>query len=153
MTPDIIRKNDADHGAAWLDFDTDGDLDLALTGAMHHLLRNDLPGDRGSGSLQVIVLDAKGRYTRAGSEIRIYDRGTKKLLGTGLLDTGSGYDSQNAMPARFGLPQATPVDVEITTMTQKGRRSIRLSDISPKDYLGRYLAVKVDQNGMIVKQT
>jgi hypothetical protein len=151
VTPDIIRKNDADHGASWLDFDKDGDLDLALTGAMHYLLRNDLAGDKAKYSLQVIVLDAKGHYTKAGSEIRIYDSGTKKLLGTSLLDTGSGYDSQNAMPAHFGLPQVTPVDVEITTMTRKGRRSVRLPNISTKDYLGRYLAVKVDQNGMIVK--
>jgi len=151
VTPDIIRKNDADHGAQWLDFDKDGDLDLALTGGMHYLLRNDLAGDKAKCSLQVIVLDAKGHYTKAGSEIRIYDSGTKKLLGTSLLDTGSGYDSQNAMPAHFGLPQATPVDVEITTMTQKGRRSVRLPNISTKDYLGRYLAVKVDQNGTIVK--
>jgi hypothetical protein len=151
VTPDIIRKNDADHGASWLDFDKDGDLDLALTGGMHYLLRNDMAGDRAKCSLQVIVLDAKGHYTKAGSEIRIYDSGTKKLLGTSLLDTGSGYDSQNAMPAHFGLPQVAPVDVEITAMTQKGRRSVRLPNISTKDYLGRYLAVKVDQNGMIVK--
>ncbi len=155
VTPEILRKNDADHGAQWFDFDRDGDLDLALTGAaadgMHRLLRNNLDADRAKRSLQVLVLDPRGSLTRAGTEIRLYESATKKVLGTGLMDTGSGYNSQNAMPVHFGLPREGAVDVEITSMTKKGRASVRLPGIDPRNYLGRHLAVRTDQDGTIAK--
>jgi hypothetical protein len=67
------------------------------------------------------------------------------------MDTGSGYDSQNAMPVHFGLAQEGPVDVEVATMTRKGRRTARLRKVSPADFLGRYLTMKTDANGAIVK--
>src|SRR5919108_4255142 len=45
-TPANIRSLEADHGVQWADYDSDGDADLALTGAaaagMHSLLRNEL---------------------------------------------------------------------------------------------------------------
>jgi len=155
VTPDILKKNDADHGVQWLDFDGDGDLDLALTNAsatgMHYLLRNELPGDRARRSLQVAAVDAAGRYTRAGAEIRIFDSRTGKLLGTGIMDTGSGYNSQNAMPVHFGLAQEGLVDVEVITLTAKGRKSARLTKVNPADLAGRYLTVRTDAGGAIVK--
>ncbi|MFH1572692.1 MAG: M20/M25/M40 family metallo-hydrolase, partial [Acidobacteriota bacterium] len=155
VTPEIIRRHDGDHGAQWFDFDNDGDLDLAITGAgstgMHYLLRNNLAEARAKRSLQVVVLDAGGRHAKAGSEVRIYDSKTKKLLGANLVDTGSGYDSQNAMPVHFGLPKEGPVDVEITSMTKKGRKSVRRAEVDPGISVGRYLVVKIDREGMISK--
>jgi hypothetical protein len=118
---------------------------------MHYLLRNDLPPERARRSLQVAVVDARGHYTRAGAEIRIFDSGTGRLLGTNIMDTGSGYDSQNAMPVHFGLAQEGPVDVEVTTLTPKGRKAARLTKVVPEDFLGRYLTLKTDANGVIVK--
>ena len=100
---------------AAIDFDLDGDLDLALTGGsadgMHYLLSNKQPADRAQRSLQVLVLDAHGHYTRAGAEVRLYAAGTTTLLGTQIVDTGSGYNSQNAMPVHFGLAKQEMVDV------------------------------------------
>jgi penicillin G amidase len=155
VTPDLLRKWDADHGVQWFDFDGDGDLDLALTNAaatgMHYILRNELPADRAKRSLQVAVVDANGRYTRAGAEVRVFDSATGKLLGTGLMDTGSGYDSQNAMPVHIGLPQTGPVDVEITTLTAKGRKNARLAKVDPAAFAGRPIIVKTDANGIIVR--
>ena len=61
------------------------------------------------------MLDEKGRYTKQGSEVRLYVPGTRTLLGTTIVDTGSGYCSQNAMPVHFGLgSHVGPVDVEVT---------------------------------------
>lgn len=151
ITPDILKNNNSDHGAQWVDFDKDGDLDLALTGArpegMHHLLKNNLKAEYARQSLSVLVLDAKGHYTRAGSEVRLYKRGTKILLGTNILDTGSGYNSQNAMGVHFGLRGVEAVDVEITVMAKSGRKSIMIRNVKPEQYQGRDLIVKVNANG------
>lgn len=156
ITPEIIKKNNGDHGAQWADFDHDGDLDLALTGAapdgMHHLLRNELSRKQGQQSLKVLVLDWKGHYTRAGSEVRLYKTGTKKLLGTNILDTGSGYNSQNAMAVHFGLRGVKAVDVEVTVLTKKGRKKVILKNIDPQKYADKYLIVKVNSRGELVRQ-
>ena len=139
----------------WVDFDLDGDLDLALTGAaadgMHHILRNELSQEKAQQSLQILVLDGKGHYTRAGSEVRLYESKNKKLIGTNILDTGSGYNSQNAMPVHFGLRGVESVDVEVTVLTKKGRKALRLENVDPKNYVGRYLIVKVNADGVEVK--
>ena len=155
ITPQIVKENNGDHGAHWVDFDLDGDLDLALTGAaadgMHHLLRNELSQEKAQQSLQILVLDGKGHYTRAGSEVRLYESKNKKLIGTSILDTGSGYNSQNAIPVHFGLRGVESVDVEVTVLTKKGRKILRLENVDPKSYVGRYLIVKVNADGMEVK--
>jgi hypothetical protein len=125
-TPDNIRALEADHGVQWADFDADGDADLALTGAaaagMHSLLRNELTRTAAQRALHVLVTDERGR-TQPGAEVRIYRAATRQLLGTGLVDTGSGYNSQNALPVHFGLAEATAVDLEVI-VPRKGERMI-----------------------------
>jgi len=153
VTPPIVGAQQSDHGAHWADMDGDGDLDLALTGGsaagMHHLLINSQADERARRSLQVLVLDADGHFTRAGAEVRLFDATSGALLGTNIVDTGSGYNSQNAMPVHFGLATEAPVDVEVTTMTPQGRKQARLSDIDPSSYVGRWLVVRVDENGKL----
>lgn len=149
-----VRGEAASHGAHWVDADGDGDLDLGLAGAApeatHVLLRNLLPAERASRSLQVLVLDGRGRFTRAGSEVRLYDTATGALLGTRLVDTGSGYNAQNALPVHFGIPTSTIVDVEVTVMSPGGRRAARVEGVDPADQVGRALVVKVTDAGSIV---
>jgi len=155
ITPEILKTHNGDHGAQWFDFDNDGDLDLAITGAapdsMHHLLRNKLADELANRSLHILVLDEKGHYTRAGAEVRLFKAGSQELLGTNIFDTGSGYNSQNAAALHFGLPEDRPVDVEIATMSKDGRKTVRISNLDPKDYRGGRLIIKVDQAGRLVK--
>lgn len=151
ITPEIIKKYNSDHGAQWVDYDKDGDLDLALTGArpeaMHHLLKNNLKAEYAKQSLSVLVLDEKGHFTRAGSEVRLYKSGTKILLGTNIIDTGSGYNSQNAMGVHFGLKGIKLVDVEVTVMAKNGRKSVWIKNVDPTQYQGSDLIVKVNASG------
>jgi hypothetical protein len=118
VTSDTLLKLHADHGVAWADVDGDGDQDLALTGSradgMHLLLLNTLPRGRARRSLGVLVRDMRGRATRPGAEVRVYAAGSRTLLGTRLVDTGSGYDAQSDLPVHFGLPSVDHVDVEVT---------------------------------------
>ncbi len=148
VTPANILKHDGDHGVQWADFDQDGALDLALANnepmGSHYLFRNLLPADRARRSLQVLVVDDKGHYTKAGSEVRFYAAGSRRLLGASLVDTGSGYCSQNAMPVHVGLGTYEGlVDVEVTYLTKGGRQVTRVAGVNPKTQPGKALVVKV----------
>ncbi|HEY2905336.1 MAG TPA: CRTAC1 family protein [Vicinamibacterales bacterium] len=145
--PEVIRKHGATHGVQWVDFDGDGALDLTLANnnpeGGHYLFRNKLPPDRARRSIQVQVTDAHGRYTRAGSEVRIYAPGTRKVLGGRLVDTGGGYCSQSIVPVHLGLPTDGKVDVEVTAMTSSGRKVTRVANVDPNKLPKRVLVVKV----------
>lgn len=118
VTPPGIRKLQADHGVQWADVDGDGDLDLALTGARadgtHVVMRNMLPPADAARGLHVRVVDANGRATRAGAEVRAYAAGGTRLVGAALVDGGSGYDAQNDMPIHIGVPPGVSrVDLQV----------------------------------------
>ena len=116
-TPDTVRALPASHGASWADVDDDGDLDLALAGttaeSMPLLMRNQLPPAAAARSLKVRVLDRDGHATRPGAEVRVFRAGTRQLIGVGLVDAGSGYNSQSDLPVHIGLGAAARVDVEV----------------------------------------
>ena len=107
------------------------------------MFRNDLPDEIAARSLQVLVLDKNGHYTRAGSEVRLFEAGTRTLLGTRLVDTASGYNSQNAKPVHFGLPKDLDVDVEVTLMSQSGRKVRRFENVDWRELSGKPFVVKV----------
>ena len=145
--PDVVAKHGATHGVQWVDFDGDGALDLALTNnnptGGHYLFRNRLPAERARRSIQVRVVDAHGRHTLAGSEVRVYGPGTRKVLGGRIVDTGSGYCSQSVVPVHIGLPTDGKVDVEVTTMTKAGRKIMRVAGVDPDKLPKRVLVVKI----------
>jgi hypothetical protein len=114
-TPPSVAAITADHGALLHDFDGDGALDLALTGqGPHALLQNTIEPVAARQSVRVQVLDARGRATKAGAEVRVYRAGTRRLLGLALVDAGSGYDSQSVAPVHIGLTSMERVDIEVT---------------------------------------
>lgn len=145
VLPENIEKVDADHAVQWVDFDADGDLDLSLASNVkegnHFIFRNNLKSST-ERALQVLVLDRNGHHTRAGSEIRIFESSSGRLLGTRLMDTGGGYNSQNAIPVHFGLPGSNIIDVEVTFMSNKGRKKYLIREINPGKIKGNYLIFK-----------
>ena len=102
-------------------------------------------------SFQIRVQDARGFPTRPGAEVRLYATGTRDLLGTRLVDSGSGYDSQSVQPVHFGLPAVTGVDVEIAVPTRNGRVTARVAGVDTAPWVGRSLALRVSDDGSVVR--
>jgi hypothetical protein len=149
VTPENVKALQADHGVQWADFDRDGDVDLALTGSrqdgMHSVLRNELSPNEARRSLEISVVDAQGRPTLAGAEVRVYAAGSRRLIGTRLVDTGSGYDAQNSMPVHVGLPSMVTVDVEVIVPRGGKRPLTRVPGVDPRRFTGRSLVVRAQR--------
>ena len=134
-TPENVKALAADHGASWADVDGDGAIDLALTGSqatgMHAILRNLLPAEQARRFISVRVVDERGRATRAGAEVRAFAAGTRRLIATGLVDSGSGYDMQSDLPVHLGIGAAARVDVEVTWPAGGTRAVTRATGLRP----------------------
>ena len=148
VTPDSVSALPADHGVQWADVDGDGAMDLALTGSaergMHGVWRNILPPLTAARSLAVRVVDANGRSTRAGAEVRVYAAGTRRLLGTRIVDTGSGYNAQNDLPLHFGLPTRGRVDIEVIWPDGASRSKVVKRSIDPAAFRHKTLEVRTN---------
>jgi hypothetical protein len=113
---------------SFVDSDNDGDLDLFIACRF----RNRLSADRTRGSLTIDVVDARSRHTKAGAEVRVYAAGTRRLVSSALVDTGSGYCLQNVMPVHLGTGDAPRVDVEVTVLTAAGHQIIMRRNVDPR---------------------
>ena len=144
VTPANMLAMHADHGVQWADLDADGDLDLALTGVRpdgrHDVLRNMLATDAAGRSIHVRVLDGDRRDTRAGAEVRLFVAGSTTPLGTRLLDAGSGYDAQSALPVHFGIERRVALEVEVVYPRNGRRVGVRVPATAWNERVARALA-------------
>jgi len=105
-------------GAAYGDFDRDGDLDLLITAnnGPARLLRND--ADTSSRVIRVSAAGTASNRDAIGAKMRMtLDSGLKI---SGMVKTGSSYLSQSELPITFGLGAAAkPVSLEVTWPTGK----------------------------------
>jgi hypothetical protein len=144
--PDVMLKHDATHGVQLVDFDQDGRLDVALTnndpgGGGHPLLRNTTPLE--GRSIAVEVTDANARRTRAGSEVRAYRAGTRRIVASAIVDSGSGYCSQSDGPVHLGVGSdwRGRLDIEVITLAGGARHASLVRDVDPDRYRGRSLRI------------
>lgn len=139
VTPDNVKALNASHGAAWADADGDGDLDLALAGARpdatHSLLRNMLPAKP---ARAIMVQPARWL---PGAVVRAYAPGTRRLIASALVDSGSGYDAQNWLPVHLGVGDAAVVDLEVTYPA--GGRAVRGRLSSVATQAGKVVVIPV----------
>jgi hypothetical protein len=108
-----IQKPIVGRGAAYGDYDNDGDLDLVITenNGPARLLRND--GGNQNGWLRVRTQGVASNRDGIGARVTVTLDNGKRLWG--VVKTGSSYCSQSELPLTFGLGQSAKVNgVEVT---------------------------------------
>jgi hypothetical protein len=108
VTSDLMGDTGYGGGVAWGDYDNDGDLDLYLTnlGGANKLFEN-VTAASGRHWLQVKLRGTSSNFSGIGARVRIVAGGVAQIRE---ISGGSGYHSQNAMVASFGLGSTTVVD-------------------------------------------
>jgi hypothetical protein len=94
-------------GAAYADYDHDGDLDIVVTtnNGPARLFRND--GGNRNNVLRVETIGTTSNRDGIGARVEVSVRGARLWQ---IVKTGSSYASQSELPLTFGLGQATTVD-------------------------------------------
>ncbi len=163
VTPSLILEKGTSHGISWADYDRDGDLDLAVannhTDGTHALYRNELGVPSTGNSLQVVVMDSNGHWTRAGATVTLsastWDssmEGQPSYTTSRIVDTGGGYSSQGATPVHFGIPNG----VELVNLTiqwyEDGTQTQTVSDFDYSIYSGQVLEILLDPRQSLSRQ-
>jgi enediyne biosynthesis protein E4 len=96
-----LRQPMVARGAAYLDFDNDGDLDLVITtnNGTARLLRND-NGNRND-MLRLKLIGTRSNRDAIGAKVLVTTTGGSRLHA--MVKTGSSYLSQSELPLTFGL--------------------------------------------------
>ena len=152
VTPRLMLEKGTSHGISWADYDGDGDVDLAVANnhadGSHALYQNELSTLNNENSLQVVVLDKNGHWTRAGATVTLsastWDTSMadqQSYITSRIVDTGGGYSSQGATPVHFGIPTGIEL-VNLTVQWYEGRPQTQtITNVDHSIYHGQLLEI------------
>ena len=120
-------------GAAYLDFDNDGDLDLVITASdgPAKLLRN----DNGNQNDMLRVRTIGTRSNRDGIGAKVTVKTSKGMHLFEMVKTGSSYLSQSEMPLTFGLGKTDPEKTVSLDIVWPSGKKESISSIRPNQFI------------------
>jgi enediyne biosynthesis protein E4 len=140
-----LRQPVVGRGAAYLDYDNDGDLDLLITtsNGPARLLRND--NGNQNDMLRVKLVGVRSNRDGIGAEVTV--RMPDGLRLSGMVKSGSSYLSQSELPLTFGLGKSVEDKVITVDVTWPGGKRESIAGVKPNH------AITVQQGkGMVDQQ-
>jgi hypothetical protein len=124
-----LRQPVVGRGAAYLDFDNDGDLDLVITtsNGPARLLRNDNGNQNDMLRLKLVGV----RSNRDGIGAKVTVRTPSGMRLSGMVKSGSSYLSQSELPLTFGLGKPAEGKVVTVEVTWPGGKRESISGVKP----------------------
>jgi hypothetical protein len=120
-------------GAAYADFDNDGDLDLLITAnnGAARLLRNDIANR--NDVLRVKLVGTRANRDAIGTKVTMSASNGLRLVS--MVKTGSSYLSQSELPLTFGLGAPQPGKTATLEIAWPGGARERLENVAPNQSL------------------
>jgi enediyne biosynthesis protein E4 len=120
-------------GAAYLDFDNDGDLDLVITSnnGLARLLRND--NGNQNDSLRVKLVGTRSNRDGIGAKVAVKTADGTRLWA--MVKSGSSYLSQSELPLTFGLGKPAPTNTVNLEVTWPSGRRDSVPNIAPDQFI------------------
>ena len=140
-----FRQPIVGRGAAYLDFDRDGDLDLLITtsNGPAKLLRND--NGNANDMLRIKAIGTRSNRDAIGAKISV--RVQDGMHASQMVKSGSSYLSQSELPLTFGLGKPREGKMASVTVLWPSGKKETLADLEPNQYI-----TVVEGRGVLAKE-
>jgi hypothetical protein len=128
-----FRQPVVGRGAAYADYDLDGDLDLLLTTSSGpaHLLRND--NGNQNDMLRIKTVGTRSNRDGIGAEVVVTTSKGSRI--SEMVKSGSSYMSQSELPLTFGLGKPDPKNVIKIEIAWPSGHKDSIADVKPNQFI------------------